>query len=1803
MRGTSAAQRMQSANYSARKPKSAAAITRNNANTVSPSAGPVSRQPSSSPPPASAPSTPVDSPLYYVVGNAVVNPLLTVSASVQGQLRGVTTLASLPDAMRRPGIGPQLHNTHTTSTTTTTTTAQTSTPAAAAPFEGPEEDSDAVVYVESIRDGRATVGDNAPSMQQTRAGSLVTLRQLYGTTADDVIEMAQTNPRTGLLEPPRMQHHTAQELLPELASTAAQLKAMSNARRRIDWDVSIPTAATLPPPAITFTAANGNPVVTLTSIVFAVDTSTLVMQRDYAAEKAMNATATAAASRVSILSEAGGSVTMAATPSATATTEILASANNTAAAATRTNGTKASLLQEEEKVGLDVSREDRIGSSGLFRIRRLVGLRHGLGEMVGLDRVLEYEVVTTSPKLFLMQPCIDASSGDLLMELNTSLQGTAKLVITGVDCCSVDDKTGSVQKSSNVLACYITLRHNTAAATAAAALRSRSLVNSSVGNASQYTCVPSAATRLPRAGPNNRNLTNSNSGNARTDGVLTESNSTSRNNTANDSPGGSDGFSLSLAHFSQESGVAERSVTGNGSLPRDATGGGGAAAGGGANGRHNLDVQSVVARKAAAHTDLGGVNGSSVISGAYSSARRSSSNQSGGASRPHRKSASTRKAGGEASASRYLFTLTNPHDLRYAHYTEAVRLARLQQYARQHDKERQEEVQQRRSAQSPAALKSVGSPSFTNVHNINNSNSNNNNGCLRHQVSLHNAVSNDIWSDEDDKDTSRELSEENRIHALESTATTEIPTDAADKQLVHHQSTMDISELEEDFDQSKPLAMPIVTGMMSQELNNGSGNGGVQRQPSTQRLRSESCNSIASIGGEDGRDSAVVRELRRSRLPSTLFCMNTMQSPVSYLRLTVWQDRLLLLFTEDDKELLSSDQRARFKREARLELTEGSLVGMLSSTFAWSANPSSSIGGRRQSMHGRRSSSVFNPRNINSVAGGGGVSVESAPSNVGFSTLANKSSGMSGPTSGSGSTSGLAGSSEKQFTLIRRLILCLALEEERSSVQLYADVVQLCSHLCHNALLQTMTLTRGTRDGLQQAAAAVLGSSPPAPSANGGNAASAQPPWEGSSTLSASDRDSLQLLSDTLALALTVSLLIGAYGNAVEYAVQRVHALCLLEGDTTAVVNSAQRDLVEAYLFYGDYDTAVTIAEDVVMLTEQLCAVAPDAYELGEAQALCTLACVGAGRRDRLAHYITRLEVKVMPLDDGSSGALAVPLPLLQAQLRLVLSFAKMNVVRATAGTTASDVVPLVREAVRLLRGDGDLQEMEPSFSTVFPSQARPMTTLESSNTNIPLSMCGWVPSGVNGGSTAGSQPTNHVAADGDDSDAAVQKMMAAQKRLRWNLLSFAGALLVESEEAEEGIEVMESTVKELVLGQHRYIERTHRASMAAMLWVGLVLSKAWAQPTSKEDFVPMLKEVTNRVVRIKGPLHPLAAAANMQYVNVAHYSLGNRQAFSVAARSLSVLESAVSPQSHYLLMAHYVFGSMAESQQRWRPALEHLSAAYAIAQANHLSELDLLDFDSRFLGALLSCPPTAIVDVDTTALRGHVERRLSKVQQSAGLHSEALVEPLWNMAEVHYMFKQTASAVECLQKAERLLDRRGVLLAFADLLRPADLLRFEQHETAAAESTSTLQLLQQRDAVVQSSFDSVHQALRLATSLYMIGAVLESQARTTEAQRKYEQCIAIFEALHLDSDTLSAARVMMTLGKLLYTTAQCSDALVWARKAELLLHVHYRKQWPLELAGAEKLVAVVERRLCEDEGTYVVQSDVPAQDRLPRLL
>ncbi|CAJ1989501.1 protein of unknown function - conserved [Leishmania donovani] len=1841
MRGTPAAQRMPSTHYAARNFSAAARVPRPpNAETCITRQTCVRALPSSQAAPAAAP-TATEAPAYYVVGGAVVNPQLMVSPSVQEEIREVRSLSVLPDALLRPGIGPQLNDTRGAAAAAASAGDETqrksgspdrtrafggtwgaasggasrrsrgraASPTCAASSSVCRGTDDAVVTVEAIRTGRPRA-ENVPLLQQTlentaTASSLGLLRRLYGTTGEDVIEVAHTNPRSGALEPPRLQYHLAQELLPELTGAEAQLKTLASARRRIDWDVSIPTADTLPPPAIAFTtASNGAPVATLNSVRFRVDTTTLVMQREYTTDSA---------------TAVGGG-----TPVAGAAVASVGGRPRTA---------KSALMHEEENVGLDITREDRIGSSGLYCIHHLVGLRPGLGEQVGLERVLEYKVVASVRNLFVAPPYINASTGDLFMELNTSLQGTAKLTITGVDCGSVDPDAGAVLKSSNTLTCHLVLQHSTSAA-ATKAERDQTVASTMGGGGTHYAHVPSAAARFARA------ITAGTAANA----------AAMAQRSARDSSGaeaqGADGFSLSLAHFNQEatgsipaavSGTSAGRINRTPSPAKD-----GVAAGApnpvaqlekqaplGQPRRNSLDVQSMAARNVAEAAAV-------AISAAYAPAAQNGA-AAGGATHDLRGGNGTvgKKADSRHRAHHYLFPATNPHELRYACYTETTRLRRLQQRKMQQagDKAEQGAAAQKWCHQQPrraSATSSSGSPPQARTT---------------------------LSNDEGDKDLSG-------TSAVDSDSRSQPATSSVGKERKRRKPKVEVLELEPQSGTNGPVSAPATASWEPQWPNSASNSDG-QASPA-HRHGDGSETTPGKSGDVCDADAAANRELRCPPLPTTFFFMDSLQSPLGYMRLTGWQDRLITLFREEDKDLLRSEPRTRFKHEALQELSDGALAGMIANLYLCNGgigNSSVSGSGRRASVHPRRGSSTAASRNLS--GGADSIFCHSSPNiNNPFAILANRGGVTANGCSAGGGVQLKASvevTTEKTFAMLRRLILCLAVEEERASTQLYNDTVQLCNQFCHSALLKTTALTRGTREGLQQAAAAILSAGSPASPrkvcTSGGGP-------DGNARLSGKDIELLRSLEDALELSMTTMLIVGAYGEAVEYALQRVHTLCLLEGDTDALVNAAQRDLAEAYFFYGDYVTAATIAEDVVMLTRQLCDDVPDAYEVVEAELLCTVACVAAGKRDRLPHYIDNLELNMLPVDHGSDSVARAAQPLQQAQLRLVLVFAKTYLGRsgpvgATAGalaatgaaTTANDdmqqkrsaagsalpvstgdMVTLLREAVQLLRGRGDLQEMEQGFFTVFPSQVRPSIAGDGddSGTSTMLHTCGRGRGAFTTGRGSAKpvrvfgHPSALSSGEGEDSGDVAAKMEAAQKRLRWNLLCFAGAQLLQNDHEQEGIEVVESAVKELVLGKHRHVERHQRATLAAVLWVGLMLAKSRMQPGQVTDIMPILKEMADRVVRTRGPLHPLAARANLLYAYVEHYVTNSRHSAGLATRSMSALERGVGPQSYDRLMAHYVVGLMAEAQQRWRPAIEHLSAAYAIAQTNRLAEDDLILMDTQFLGAVLLCPPTAVLDLDMATLCARFEERLQRLRERVGPHSERLVVPLWNTAELFYLLKNTDSAIECLQQTTRLLDRRGVLLVSTDVLKPKDVLMLEQQEamgssagnegyggravrSCAAQAAEARErgehLVAQRNALVQTSFDTVSQALHLAATLFMWAAMLESQGCTTEAREKYGQSLALYEASHLGDNSLAAVRIMEALSKLLYTVGECGDALIWARKAVDLLHIHYPKEWSLEHAAARKLVDATEHRLLVVEGTYVVQSGLPTHSEFVELL
>eukprot|EP00796_Vickermania_ingenoplastis_P009303 gene9303-6542_t len=237
--------------------------------------------------------------------------------------------------------------------------------------------------------------------------SVLGLQKLYATTTNDI---AVVHGMGGTAPP-----FTAAEVLPVLRRAEERVQELAAARRLVDWDVTIPTAETIPPPAIAFLDENGAAVHNMPSVVFHLDSTSLRLSReDSTAVQQLNSTA----------------VTTAPPPQGKIH------------------------LNAQSSVGKHITYED-----GVHRVHGLVGIMIGLAEKVGLDRVMEFEVQTTSHELFVASPYVDSESGDLVLQMNSTVQGTIRLILVGHDCGSVDPERGVVQKSVNQLECVIKVQY------------------------------------------------------------------------------------------------------------------------------------------------------------------------------------------------------------------------------------------------------------------------------------------------------------------------------------------------------------------------------------------------------------------------------------------------------------------------------------------------------------------------------------------------------------------------------------------------------------------------------------------------------------------------------------------------------------------------------------------------------------------------------------------------------------------------------------------------------------------------------------------------------------------------------------------------------------------------------------------------------------------------------------------------------------------------------------------------------------------------------------------------------------------------------------------------------------------------------------------------------------------------------------------------------------------------------------------------------------------------------------------------
>lgn len=706
--------------------------------------------------------------------------------------------------------------------------------------------------------------------------------------------------------------------------------------------------------------------------------------------------------------------------------------------------------------------------------------------------------------------------------------------------------------------------------------------------------------------------------------------------------------------------------------------------------------------------------------------------------------------------------------------------------------------------------------------------------------------------------------------------------------------------------------------------------------------------------------------------------------------------------------------------------------------------------------------------------------------------------------------------SVESIKLLRRLILCLLLEPDRGSRQIFFDLVELCKHLCSRALMCTVASTGGTKEGLQAVTAEMLTAAFPACSQN---------------LVSDKERANLEILSDALEVAITVMVSIGCYVSAVDYAGQRVHVMCLLEAATTVKVYQAQRDLAEVLAFYGDNEASRCVAEDVQILAEQLFAV--NSPEEVEGEMLLALTSLSSGAVDRAREVAGKL-LQLVASDeevsaDGSHTTPTLPL-FVRIAVKLVVGvvFSRLNPTSddTATGLGCDDVLHIVHEA---------------------------LDTLERQRSEL-----------------LGSNPNQ----------------IAVNQRRCWNYLALAASTLITNGEHQSGIGVLENIIKDLALRLHRFEEQVHLTRLTATLWVSLALWRIYVHPSDAAENQVVLKRAVHNLTKSLGPFHPTSSCANMLYAQTM-YMTNSSRALSLSYRSYAALQRCVSPRSNYLSLCHEVCSRINATSGRWKAALEHANAALVIGQINRYSPLGRVQLEELFLGALLQCPQTAVVKLRPALLLSILQERVGIMETTYGTHSALLVLPLLNLADAHFLFCRYDDALAALQRALRVGDPKGILFVAHSILQPACMLEPIDVE--------------RRDASVKSVLSSLDSVLRLVETLYATGAVLEAKGCSSDAQDAFGRALALLEAYHLE-DSLSAVRVYTALAKLLYTAENYGDALSWARRAARSVH-HYFKEWDREQLSAKTLVATMETKLLETEGTYVVINSHNPHDQFVELI
>ncbi|CAD2217351.1 hypothetical protein, conserved [Angomonas deanei] len=309
--------------------------------------------------------------------------------------------------------------------------------------------------------------------------------------------------------------------------------------------------------------------------------------------------------------------------------------------------------------------------------------------------------------------------------------------------------------------------------------------------------------------------------------------------------------------------------------------------------------------------------------------------------------------------------------------------------------------------------------------------------------------------------------------------------------------------------------------------------------------------------------------------------------------------------------------------------------------------------------------------------------------------------------------------------------------------------------------------------------------------------------------------------------------------------------------------------------------------------------------------------------------------------------------------------------------------------------------------------------------------------------------------------------------------------MLIQNGQVQKGIAIIEDVVQELVLGQHRPMERRSRSEMASIMWVSVALWRCWAYPTEVHNTEVMVRRMVQRLLTVKGPMHPLASLAHLMFAFLLR-TKPHGGSLNMTTKSIQHMQKTLYARSPLLQYAYRVGCVLNTLSHRWKHAIDHANAALQVATANGCYDETLTIHEQDLMGCLLLTPNTVTVTILREELSQQLEGRIASLAKGYGANHARLVTPLLNWSEFLYLQGKYEAAFEHAQRAVRIADPKGLLYVTGKILLPGTLLPKSS--------------LQQRNHLVLSVLQTPHQVFQLVQVLYFNAAIQVALGKTSDA-------------------------------------------------------------------------------------------------------